>query len=109
VLQYGLPMGVLVHEVTSGSCAAKGGMKAQDILVELGGHTIENLNDLTRALREFDGGDQVTAVVYRASEGGEIILTLTLDAKPVGSAQAVTPSAPSNGTAEEWFDHFFGN
>ncbi len=113
VEQYGLPMGVLVHNVTKGSCAAKGGVKAQDILVELGGHPIENLNDLTRALRQFNGGDEVTAVVYRASAGGEVILTLTLDSKPVESEQSDKPSdtttIPENGSADQWFDHFFGD
>ena len=104
--RYGLPMGVLVHEVVAGSCADKGGVKAQDILLELGGHTIGNMNDLTRALREFDAGDTVTAVVHRVSQGGEVILTLTLDAKPTTAAPS---SVPDNGSAQNWFDFFFGN
>ena len=106
--QYGLPMGVLVHSVTTGTCAEKGGIKAQDILVELGGYDIENTNDLTRALRQFDGGDEVTAVVYRASEGGEVILTLTLDSKPVDTAEETPDTTPDQGTTDDWFDHFFG-
>ncbi|MBQ3215149.1 MAG: trypsin-like peptidase domain-containing protein [Oscillospiraceae bacterium] len=105
--QYGLPMGVLVHSVTNGTCAQKGGIKAQDIIVELGGYEITNMNDLTRALRKFDGGDEVSVVVYRASQGGEVILTLTLDSKP--AADAATPDpAPEQGTTDDWFDHFFG-
>lgn len=104
--RYGLPMGVLIHEVVAGSCAEKGGMKAQDILLELGGYTIGNLNDLTRALREFDAGETVTAVVHRSSQGGEVVLTLTLDAKPNTAALS---SVPSGGSAQNWFDYFFGN
>ena len=77
---YGLPMGVLVHDVTSGSCAQKGGIKARDIIVNLGGYDIENLNDLTRALRKFEPGQTITTTVYRS--GGEVQLSLTLDAKP---------------------------
>lgn len=105
---YGLPMGVLVHEVTYGSCAYKGGVKVQDIIVELGGYTIENLNDLTRALRAFDGGDTVTVVVYRASAGGEVVLQLTLDSKDNAESED-TSTQPSSGTADDWFDHFFGD
>ena len=106
--QYGLPMGVLVHSVTPGTCAEKGGMKAQDILVELGGYDIKNMNDLTRALRQFNGGDEVTAVVYRTSEGGEVILTLTLDSKPMDTTEQTPDEPPSQGTTDDWFDHFFG-
>ena len=101
---YGLPMGALVYKVTPGSCAAKGGIMAQDILVELGGYDIENVNDLTRALRKFDGGDSVTAVVYRG--GSEVVLTLILDSKPTAKP-APSSDMPSNGTSDEWFEYFF--
>ena len=104
---YGLPMGVLVHKVTAGSCADKAGIKPRDILVELGGYTIENLNDLTRTLRNFDGGDTITAVVHRTSAGGEVVLTLTLDSKPAASSESAS-TIPDNGSSDEWFDHFFG-
>ena len=104
---YGLPMGVLVHKVYAGSCAEKGGVKAQDILVELGGYSIDNMSDLTRALRKFDAGDTVSVVVYRSSAGGEVVLTLTLDAKPATSSTEESSTVPGNGTADEWFDYFF--
>ena len=104
---YGLPMGTLVQSVTAGSCAAKAGIRVQDILVELGGYTIENINDLTRAMRNFDAGDTVTVVVYRTSEGGEVVLTVTLDNKPAPTDEN-SETAPSDATADEWFDYFFG-
>lgn len=102
---YGLPMGVLVHEVTSGSCAMKAGVQIQDIIVELGGRDIENMNDLTRALRKVKAGETVSMVVYRHSQGGEVILTVTLDEKPRPEKETV---APSVGSADDWFDEFFG-
>lgn len=80
--RYGLPLGALVHEVAAGSCAEKAGVQSQDILVGLGGHKIQNLNDLTRALRKFKAGDTVIITVYRHTEGGERQYSLTLDAKP---------------------------
>lgn len=111
---YGLPMGALVREVTSGSCAEAAGIRAQDIIVNLGGHDIEGLNDLTRTLRKFKAGDTVTVTVYRG--GSEVILSITLDEKPGDTEQSgsdvteptVEGQLPSGGTAEDWFDHFFG-
>ena len=101
----GTPIGVLVHTVTEGSCAEKGGVLAEDIILELGGYTVGNINDLTRALREFDAGDTITVVVYRPSEKGEKILSLTLDPKPTTPEPS---SVPINGSAESWFEYFFG-
>ena len=77
---YGLPEGVLVHDVLNGGAAQKGGVKAQDIITNLGGYDIKNMNDLTRALRQFDAGQTVTVTVYRS--GNEVQLSLTLDEKP---------------------------
>lgn len=77
---YGVPMGALVRSVSAGSCAQKGGIQAKDIIVNLGGYEVENLNDLTRALRRFEAGDQVTVTVYRS--GKQVQLLLTLDEKP---------------------------
>ena len=77
---YGLPMGTLVREVVDGSCAQLGGIKVSDIIVNLGGYEVKNLNDLSRALRKFKAGDEVTVTVHR---GGELVqLTLVLDEKP---------------------------
>lgn len=107
---YGLPMGALVHKVTAGSCADNGGIQTQDIIINLGGYDINNLNDLTRALRNFKAGDEITVTVHRASEGGEIILSVTLDEKP----QSLTTGSPSTDTtdatssADDWFSQFFG-
>ncbi len=108
---YGIPYGALVHSVDSKGCAAKAGMKKQDIITNVGGYKIENLNDLTRALRKFDAGDEITVTVYRS--GGDVILNVTLDAKPASTGET-TPTVPEESTQgpsggfEDWFDHFFG-
>ena len=79
---YGLPMGTLVRQVVEGSCAHKGGIRAKDIIVNLGGYEIKNINDLSRVLRKFKAGEEITVTVHRS---GELIqLTLVLDAKPQG-------------------------
>jgi serine protease Do len=77
---YGIPLGVLVRTVELGSCAQKGGIQAKDIIVNLGGHEVENVNDLTRALRKFEAGETITVTVYRG--GNQQQLTVTLDEKP---------------------------
>ena len=111
VQTYGLPEGVLVRKVTEGSCAAKAGIQKQDIITNLGGHTITNLTDLSRALRQFKAGDTVTVTVCR--DGGERKLTVTLDEKPREDQSVATEPAvsglPSNGSAKDWFDYFYGD
>lgn len=77
---YNLPQGVYVEEVTFGSCAQTAGVRAKDIIIELGGYTIRTMNDLSRALRAYEAGETVTIVVWRA--GQEMILNITLDEKP---------------------------
>ncbi len=78
---YSLPVGAYVRSVTAGSCAEKAGILAEDIITELGGYEIENLTDLTRALRNFREGDRVSVQVYRA--GASVTLTVVLDGKPI--------------------------
>ena len=77
---YGMPVGAYVQEVTPGYAAQKAGLRAKDIIVELGGYEVRNVNSLTRALRNFKAGDEVTMVVYRS--GREVTLKVVLDAKP---------------------------
>ena len=77
---YGLPYGVYVTGVTDGFCAKAAGVRAKDIIVGLGDKQITSMNDLTRALQEFQGGETTTITVWRA--GKQIELEITLDAKP---------------------------
>jgi len=78
---YGLPAGAFVEEATSGSAAAKAGIRNQDIIVNLGGYDIKSVTDLTRALRRFEAGQATTVTVYRA--GQTVNLTVILDERPV--------------------------
>ena len=79
---YGVPAGAYVHEVTRGYCAAKAGLQAGDIIIALGEHQVSSLNTLSRALRNFKGGDTSTITVWRG--GKQIELTITFDEKPRG-------------------------
>ncbi len=77
--EYGFPMGAYVDSVVNGSCAQAAGIRAKDVIIDVGGYEIENLNDLTRALRNFKGGDEAIVTVWRG--GREIRLTIVFDAK----------------------------
>lgn len=105
---YGMPVGAYVEEVTPGYAAQKAGLRAKDIIVELGGHQVKNVNGLTRALRNFKAGDEVTVVVYRG--GQELSLTVVLDEKPVEQPTASVPeTTPESGSSENnsdqwWYD-----
>ena len=77
---YGVPAGAYIHEVVEGCCANRAGIQPGDIIVELGGYKITSLNALTKALRNFKGGDVSTVVVWR--EGQRITLRITFDEKP---------------------------
>ncbi len=115
---YGLPAGAYVEEVTSGYAAEKAGLKAQDIIVELGGYEIRSVSDLTRVLRKFEIGETTTVTVYRA--GQQVSLQITLDEKPQETAptqpaqpEQTAPTAPEEEGQFEmpwWFNWkpFFG-
>ena len=108
---YRLPVGAYVQEVTPGYCAEKAGLLAGDIIISLGGYEVENITDLTRALRKFKAGDTTEITVFRS--GAEVKLSITLDAKPASTepAPAVPGNGqmPENGSYEEWYDFFFGD
>ena len=78
---YGLPMGVYIKEVMDDSPALLAGLKAKDIITELGGYKIENMNDLTRALRNFEAGQTASITVWRS--GVANVLTITFAEKTV--------------------------
>lgn len=69
-----------MEEVVSGVSADRAGIQVGDIIIDLGGYEIENISDLSRALRKFDEGDKTTITVFRS--GASVVLEITLDAKP---------------------------
>lgn len=77
---YGIPMGVYVKSVVSGGCAATAGICNRDIITNVGGYEIENMSDLTRALRAFEAGDKATIELWRA--GQIIYVKIVFDEKP---------------------------
>lgn len=102
---YGLPAGAYVVEVTKGYAAEKAGVKANDIIVNIGGYDVTSMSDISRILRRFKAGDTTTITVFR--NGREVNLSITLDEKPQTSSGAVTPEdAPTEGDFNEWYEFF---
>jgi serine protease Do len=76
---YGLPMGAYVAQVNAGSAAEKAGVLAKDIIVGIGDHPVTSLNELTRVLGMYSGGESTTISVWRG--GREVTLNITLDTR----------------------------
>ena len=105
---YGLPMGVYVEEVTPGSCAAAAGIQAKDIIINLGGHEIGSMSQLTRVLRDLEPGQTTTVTVFRG--GSQVHLEITLDEKPRDAqTEQPTPQKPTATPEQDVFDDWFGS
>ncbi|HMA45931.1 MAG TPA: M20/M25/M40 family metallo-hydrolase [Frankiaceae bacterium] len=62
------PGGVLLQGVRAGSPAESAGIRAGDVLVGMGTHTIANLQDFQNALTSFHAGDTVEVRVRRGTQ-----------------------------------------
>lgn len=115
---YGLPYGAFVKEVEEGGAAEKAGIQAKDIIVNVGGHSISSMSELTRALRKFEPGQSTTVTVFRS--GAQVNLEITFDEKPPQTeAEQETPQnqqqeqeqqqsqIPGFGGFGDWFGNFF--
>lgn len=60
--------GVLISEVVDESPAANAGLEDGDVVLEFDGRSIEDIGDLTRAVRKAAPGDTVEVVVLREGE-----------------------------------------
>ncbi len=68
--------GYALTGVTKDGPAEKAGIKAGDIIIQLGPSKIGNLEDFDSALRKFKGGDKVPVVVKRGKEDVKVEVTL---------------------------------
>ena len=103
---YGLPAGAFVESTDAGSAAAKSGIQAQDIIVDVGGYKVTSVSDLTRVLRKFSAGETVVVKVYR--NGQYVDCTITLDEKPREEQEPVTPEATQPQTQPQTQNPFSG-
>lgn len=73
--------GYAIMGVAPGGPSEKAGIKAGDVIIDVGGQKIGGLDDFDLALRKFQAGDQVDVTVRR--DGQEVKLKVTLG-KPRG-------------------------
>ena len=69
---------LLVAGVAPGGPAKKAGVQKGDIIVELGGKKIEDLNDLRMTLRDMKKGAKTKIKVRRKEGEGEKVLELDI-------------------------------
>ncbi|MEW6663373.1 MAG: S1C family serine protease [Bacillota bacterium] len=77
---YKLPEGIYVGGILTGGPAARAGMRAGDVIVEIGGDEIRSYHDLQSALAKSEVGDRVIIEVVR--NGRRVPLNVTLGEKP---------------------------
>jgi len=75
-LYYGLPGGILIHGVRSGSSADQAGVETADILLNLDGVRILDSDSLTAQLSGYAPGQSVEAILYRSGKNFSVTLTI---------------------------------
>lgn len=76
---YGYPEGAYIHSVDADSCAEKGGMKGQDIIIEFAGSKITSFQDLKKSLAKCEVGQTVKVKIFRVETKTEHELSITLE------------------------------
>jgi len=76
---YRLPAGLYITHVDPGSYAYRAGIEPGDLLLQVDGSRIINMDDLNAVLYQHQVGDSVTVVIYRAGQQASVALTLTED------------------------------
>lgn len=107
IQNYGFPAGAYVVEAVRGLSAEQAGVRARDIIVNIGGYPVTSVSELTRVLRKFDAGDTTTITVFRG--GSEVNLSITMGEKPQDpAAQQPDSTTPSFdfGNIEDWWENF---
>ena len=74
--KYGLPSGASVQSVTKDSPAEEAGLQVNDIITKVGDTEITTSNELVKAIRATNPGDELELTVYR--QGETLTLTITV-------------------------------
>jgi C-terminal processing protease CtpA/Prc len=91
-----------------GLAAEKAGVKVGDIIVDLGGYTVDSVTSLTRILRRFEPGQTVSLTVVR--NGQKVYLAITLGERPEQESSAnQNNNAGNSGSSSDSFGQWFEN
>ncbi|MFE4197766.1 trypsin-like peptidase domain-containing protein [Paenarthrobacter sp. NPDC056912] len=69
-------VGAEVASVTTGSAAAKAGIKVGDVVTKFGDYSVSDPNQLTAAVREQPAGAKVKVTIQRGGQSQEVEVTL---------------------------------
>jgi S1-C subfamily serine protease len=72
--------GAVVRRVTNGAAADRAGMKANDVIVAIGGRTVSGPQDVGAEIRRYSPGDEVEVTVER--DGRQMTLSVELGVRP---------------------------
>jgi len=95
--------GVLIEEVEEDSPAEEAGLKAGDVILQIGTKKIEDYGDLVRVLNYYDAGDQVQIKFSR--KGRVKTITVKLEKKP-HDLQRFFPKQGAHGIPP-WIEELF--
>ncbi len=70
-MTYGLPVGIYVSSVETGSGAEKAGIKKEDVITGINGKSVTSSTDLKDYLSKYSAGETVTVTVAQASNNYE--------------------------------------
>lgn len=93
------PRGGLIAEVKPGTPADKAGLKAGDIILEVEGHTITQVDDLPPLIGGLDPGTEVTLTLLRDKE--RLKKTVTLGALKEARGRDTEASEPTSALGME--------
>ena len=77
---YNIPEGIYVQSVENFSPAEKAGFKIGDVIIQIDGKDVKNMDELNEIKYQHNIGDTVTLKILR--DGKEMELTLTLAEQP---------------------------
>lgn len=79
--------GALISEVVKDSPAEKAGLKAGDVIIKIGTRDIDDQNDVGKAIRKHDPGEEVEFLVMREGSKKTIKVKLTSRAEYYGNVE----------------------
>ncbi|MDZ5699610.1 Do family serine endopeptidase [Chelativorans sp. M5D2P16] len=94
--------GALVADIEPDSPASRAGLQAGDVITALGGESMENPGELSRAVAERSPGEEITLSIIRDGETVEVDLTLAtreVEQAAADAEPATEPDGASMGVA----------
>jgi S1-C subfamily serine protease len=87
-LPEGVEAAVLISSVTPESPAAEAGLEPGDVITEINGESISDLDSFVNTIRSFDPDDEIALTVLRINESEPMEVELTLGEDPETAGQA---------------------